>query len=102
MPPIAQALCRCRGPAGRGMPSVTHRNLQPGCLESQCPWVCSCYGSRSLSRVAVGSRFASEASLSGGEVRILVTAVLSLKMAWFLCQLPAARECLQQQWDLAI
>lgn len=46
IPPLEWALCHCSRPTGRGMHSMTHRNLRPGCLESQWPWICSC-GSRS-------------------------------------------------------
>ena len=57
---------------GSGLDSVTHRNLQLGCLDSWCSWICS-YGHRSLSLVAVGSQFVSETRLGNGEARILLS-----------------------------
>lgn len=74
---------------GEGDALCDSQESVPGYLESRYLWVCS-YGGMSLSRVPVGSCFASEASLGGGESGILVTAVLPFKMTCFLwqCQPP--------------
>lgn len=68
-----------------GTCSRTHRSLQPGWLVSACLWVYSC-GSRSLSRVSIGSLFVSEASMVGSEAGLPVTPALPFKVLWFLGQ----------------
>lgn len=62
--------------------------------ESQCPWDCNC-GSRSLSRVAVGSLFSSESSLSGDEPGFLVKKFCPSRWHIF-CASATTGECLQQ------
>lgn len=80
---IWQVLCCSSRPAGRGLGSMTHSNLQPGCPESWCPWGC-----RSLSQVVVGSQLVSE-------TRVLVANSSTLQDGMVSVPPLATLECLR-------